>query len=323
MSPSDTYTAVEVRSTIRTFRDYLNDLVRAPFDQFPTKLRLFVNFCERDEAFRLVAHHLTARGTSPREWYTQAAQPGGRTEMPEGLGRFDRLGFVYRTLHEVKQQRIDLRSLLSTLFRGMTSITDAFARFKATWLEPFRSDLSAALDAIERALPEDGAEDKVDFGALAYGALEGGERRRKAPAAERPPAQRAPAAPADEPGPAAEPAERTAPASPTVKTAAKTKARAAAEAPPKAPLRRPPDERDLPSLLKDLAVATRNQRGIKAPVRKDLATDLKILRLELSKGDPNRDVLLSVIEPMERHGGKVAELAAAIAIKLKRSSAVG
>ena len=48
----DTYSAIEIRSTLRTFQEYLRDLMDTRFDQFQTKLRLFVNFCEKDDTFR-------------------------------------------------------------------------------------------------------------------------------------------------------------------------------------------------------------------------------------------------------------------------------
>ena len=34
----DTYSAIEIRSTIRTFQEYLRDLIECKFDQLQTKI---------------------------------------------------------------------------------------------------------------------------------------------------------------------------------------------------------------------------------------------------------------------------------------------
>src|SRR5438105_14540596 len=112
----DTYSAVEIRSTLNTFREYLRDLVETKFDNFGTKLRLFINFCERDDVVRVLARELHTRTADVKEWWAASTAEGKMRPIPQGAT--ERLAHMYKVLLDVKQQRIDLRNLLSSLFTG-------------------------------------------------------------------------------------------------------------------------------------------------------------------------------------------------------------
>lgn len=267
----DIYSTVEVRSTFRTFEGYLRDLRDARFHEFSTKLRLFVNFCEKDDTFRVLTRHLHVRGGDPREWFTASAAAGKMQPLPDAP--VDRLALMYRVLFEVKNQRIDLRNLLSTLFTAAT-IEESQKGFAARWLDAMEGAFRRFFAGVAPHLE---GKEQVDFeeaAAEALGALD---------------AIAAPGAAA--PG-AAAPAEAG-------KPAAGRKAGAAA------------DGAGLEALVKDLEKTAKAAR-LAAKQKADLTADVKILKIELSKSAPNLQVVALVAESVERAGGKVSEIGAAI-----------
>ena len=58
-------------------------------------------------------------------------------------------------------------------------------------------------------------------------------------------------------------------------------------------------------------------KELAARAKTDVQTDVKILKLELSKSAPNMDLVRMIAGPLERRGGKIAEIAAALALKAK------
>lgn len=271
----DTFTTIEVRSTLRTLRDYLRDLLEAKFEQFSTKLRLFVNYCEMDNVMRSVAKSLHGRGGDPKAWFTAVAA-GGPVEVPKAAAA--RLGHYYMTLSEMKRQGIEARQFISTVYSGRGGFTEMYAAFRAEFLEPFANELLARMGKIEAALEDDpGA--KIDLEATFAEDLAAAEEKAGAPK----PAAGGP-------------------------KAAAASAKAAVEA-------------RVEDLVSSLGASVKKAKEIVADARKDIETDLKILKLELSKKQPNKDVVLAVVRPLERLGGQIAEAAGAIAAKASAAGA--
>lgn len=267
----DTYSAAEIRSTLRTFREYLRDLASSRFVEFSTKLRLFVNFAEKDDAVRVIARRLHTRAGDAQRWFQESAQKGVAQALPGGPA--DRLAHMYKVLLELKHQRIDIRNFLSTLFTS-ASIEEAHRRFQAAWLSELETLVRGLAERIEAKL--DGRE-KADLEALVDAALE---------------------APAESPAAAAAPAVRA-------KPAAKEKKGAAGAKPAKEPR--------LEDMVELLEKAVKGAKELATKTRKDVETDVKILKLEISKHVPDLSIVRTVAEPLARLGGAVAERAAAIA----------
>ncbi len=70
--------------------------------------------------------------------------------------------------------------------------------------------------------------------------------------------------------------------------------------------------------MKLLDKAVKGAKELAAGVKDDVQANVKMLKLELGKSAPNLDVVRMIAEPLERTGGKIAEVAAAIALKTKR-----
>lgn len=279
----DTYSTIEIRSTLRTFQEYLRDLAGAKFDQFNTKLRLFINFCEKDDTFRVIARNLHEHAHDAREWFTESAAAGKAKDLPRDA--VDRLSHMYRVLLDLKTQRLDIRNFLSTLYSA-PSANESLQRFSASWLEGMQDLFNKLFGAMEGELS---GKERIELEGLVAGALA------KMQAASAP----APAKPAAAPKAEAPAAE----AKPSAKKPAKA-AKAAKEPP-------------IDALLKDLEKAVKGAKGVATQLREDIATDVKILKLELSKSAPNLDVVKLVAGPLERAGGKIAELGARIAAKAR------
>jgi hypothetical protein len=277
---SDTFTPGEIRSTLGTLRGYLRDLAEAKFEQFTTKLRLFVNFCEKDDIVRVIARNLHVRSGDVKAWFTAVAA-GAAPELPQGA--VERLAHRYMTLSEMKRQGLEPRTFISTVFSGHSIFNEAWAAFRADYLEPFAQDFVRRLEALEAKLPE-APDARVDLEAAVAEALASEQPATPAPAA--------PPAPAAAPAPAAKGGKK--PAKPIVDPGAA-----------------------LEDLVKTLGATVKKARGLVAGVKKDVETDLKILKLELSKSEPNRDVLAAVVRPLERIGGEIAEIAGAIRAKVQ------
>jgi hypothetical protein len=270
---SDFFTADEIRSNFNTLRAYLRDLVEASFEQFSTKLRLFVNYCEKDEVVRVIARSLHGRAGDVKAWFTSVAA-GGAADLPKAASA--RLAHYFMTLSELKRQGLEVRQLVSTMYGSRGGFKESYAAFQSEFLAPFAQDLLARLGRIEAALPGDG-NGRVDLDAAFAGALE----------------ERA----------AAEPGKPPIESKPGAAAAAATAAAAAAV------------ER-VDDLVKALGASVKKAKEIVAERRKDLETDLKILQLELSKQQPNKDVLLAVVRPLERLGGEVAAAATTLGARL-------
>ena len=268
---SDTFTTIEIRSTLRTLRDYLRDFSESNWDQFQTKLRLFINFCERDDVLRVIARNLHLRAGDVKAWFS-GVTAGQVAELPKAAA--ERLAHQYMTFAEMKRSGIDVRNFISTIYSHQSGgFAAAFAGFKNEFMGPFAAELLRRAERIEAALPQDPS-GKVDLGEMIERDL------------------------ADEPAAAAAPVEKP-------KAAAKKK-----DAVAKAGER-------VDELLKTLESTVKKTKDVVAGKKKDIETDLKILKLALSKVEPNKDVVMAVVKPLERLGGKIAEIAARIGSKVE------
>jgi hypothetical protein len=285
----DTFTAQEVRNAFRTLRDYLRDLDQPKFDLFATKLRLFVNYVEMDDLSRTLARSLHARGGDVKAWFAKAAA-GETPALPRAGAAL--LGYWYATLGEMKKQGIEIRNYVSTVFTGYGGFLEAYAAFREAFIAPFQRAVEKLTAAIEADLPaEPGA--KIDLGAVIESHLAG-----EAPAAASAPPL------AEETKKGIEQLRKSLDASTKKVKEAKGKAAAAAQ-------------ETLEQLWKTLDVAAKKAKDLVADAKKDLETDLKIVKLELAKHKPNADVLLAVVRPIERLGGALGDVGAAIRAKLE------
>jgi len=285
------YAAGDIRSALRTFQEYMRDLSEAKFDQFQTKLRLLLNYCEKDDHFRLIAQQLHGRAPDMREWFAQASAAGTNDLPQEPVAR---LASQYRLLLDLKQQKIDLRNFLSTLFTG-ASIQEAHGRFRAAWLEPMQHGFQRIFTVMEREI---GAKERVDLLGLVDAAFSEASSPAKpaAAAAKAAPAPAKPASPAPAPAAPAKPAK----VKKSAKEVAAEKAAAALAA------------LDVEGLVKHLEKTLKGAKDLAAKVKSDAETDVKIMKLALSKHVPDMAVVGRVAEPLQRAGGKIAEVAGAL-----------
>ncbi len=143
---SDLVAPSTLRAALRTLRGYLEDLRRADFEQAATKLRLVVNYCQKDDLTRRLAERLRARVSTEALLERTAG-----TSLREPVDPVDRLAFHYTLLFHIKQgHRFDLRELLS---RG----TFAGGGIEGRWQDFQRrvtDRLLEGVDAVARALEE-------------------------------------------------------------------------------------------------------------------------------------------------------------------------
>lgn len=140
-----------LRSALKTLRGYLDDLARSSFEDHATKLRLFVNYFQKDDVVRYLAERLHMR---LRDVLKQVLAP--KLELP--ADPLDRLAFIYEVLFHLKLgDRLDVREFLSRAFEG-GSMESKWDDFRNRWLqalvEGFR-ELNERIDAILDVEPVD------------------------------------------------------------------------------------------------------------------------------------------------------------------------
>ena len=146
---SDLVSPDALRATFTTLRGYLDDLAGASFADHSTKLRLFVNYFQKDDGTRFLAErlHLRLRDTLAK----------AQRRTPELPARpLDRLAFVYEVVFHLKQgQKLEMREFLSRAFEGPT-IEARWDAFRASWLGALREGLTLFLARIEPYLVGEG-----------------------------------------------------------------------------------------------------------------------------------------------------------------------
>src|SRR5688572_13862891 len=145
---ADRVTPAQLRSSLGTLRGYLDDLAKSSFDDHATKLRLFVNYCQKDDTIRYLADRLHMK---VRDVLKVLHAP--KLELPNDP--LDRVAFVYEVLFHLKQGfRLDVREFLSRAFQGGT-IEAKWEDFKNTWMKALVEGFAELTDRIESALDED------------------------------------------------------------------------------------------------------------------------------------------------------------------------
>ncbi|MBI3724311.1 hypothetical protein HY251_10225 [bacterium] len=158
-----------LRASLSTLRGYLDDLARSSFEEQATKLRLFVNYFQKDSTVRYLADRLHVRLRD-----VQKQVLSSKLELPEDP--IDEVAFVYEVLFLLKQgQRLDLREFLSRAFTGAT-IEARWDDFRARWLRSLVEGLQEIIDRIEGLLRDEPVDPEEIFAlVLLAGFAEAGE----------------------------------------------------------------------------------------------------------------------------------------------------
>lgn len=192
----------EVTNALRTLLGYVDDLRRAPsLHDGATKLRLVVNYCQKDPVVRALSEQLRAR-VATEALYERTS--GTRLRPPEDPR--DRLAFWHTLLYHVKQGwKLELRELVTRAFEG-AGVDERWRAFLAEVVGGYAAGLEQVLERVE-ANEQDGMVDADEVFREALAALAGPEAparveaaRTDAPAGP-PPAPAAPAAPDAAPPP--------------------------------------------------------------------------------------------------------------------------
>src|SRR5947209_15774796 len=123
---ADRVSPAALKASLGTLRGYLDDLARAPFKDHATKLRLFVNYFQKDDTVRYLADRLHTRLHDVLE----AAQ---RPEPALPADPRDRIAFVYGVLYHLKQgQKLEIREFLSRAFPG-SSLDAKWDEMRKKW----------------------------------------------------------------------------------------------------------------------------------------------------------------------------------------------
>src|SRR5581483_694730 len=145
-----------LRDALKTLRGYLDDLARSSFDEHATKLRLFVNYFQKDDTVRYLAERLHMR---LRDVLRQALAP--KLELP--ADPLDRLAFIYEVLFHLKGgERLDVREFLSRAFEG-GSIEAKWDDFRRRWLQALVEGFRDLNERIEAILDEDPVDPELIF----------------------------------------------------------------------------------------------------------------------------------------------------------------
>ena len=118
----------ELAPAVRTLLGYLDDLRRTKSDDASTKLRLVVNYCQKDEVVRNLAELLRAR--MPTELLSELLA-ADTLRVPHDPR--DHLGLAYTLLYHLKQGwKYELRELLTRpMFAGGAGMRSLHASSQA------------------------------------------------------------------------------------------------------------------------------------------------------------------------------------------------
>jgi hypothetical protein len=183
--------SAELKNALRTLVGYVDDLRRADFDEGQTKLRLVVNYSQKDTIGRTLSEQLRAR--IPTDLLQE--RTSGEALTPPG-DRRDQLAFWHTLLYHLKQGwKLELRELLTRAFKG-AGIEGRWTAFRQQVVAGYAEGLEAVLAWVE-ANAGDGPVDPDDVLRRALEALAGEATEAAAPTE--------PAAMAPAPASAAEP----------------------------------------------------------------------------------------------------------------------
>jgi hypothetical protein len=124
---ADRISPAALKASFGTLRGYLDDLARAQFKDHATKLRLFVNYFQKDDTVRYLADRLHTRLADVLE---AALKP--EVVLPEDPA--DRLAFVYGVVYHLKQgHKLEVREFLSRAIPG-SSLDAKWDDFRKKWI---------------------------------------------------------------------------------------------------------------------------------------------------------------------------------------------
>lgn len=159
--------SAELKNALRTLVGYVDDLRRADFDEGQTKLRLVVNYSQKDTIGRTLSEQLRAR--IPTDLLQE--RTSGEALTPPG-DRRDQLAFWHTLLYHLKQGwKLELRELLTRAFKGV-GIEGRWTAFRQQVVAGYAEGLEAVLAWVE-ANAGDGPVDPDDVLRRALEALAG------------------------------------------------------------------------------------------------------------------------------------------------------
>lgn len=153
---ADRVSPAALEASFATLRGYLDDLAQSRFEDHATKLRLFVNYFQKDEHCRALAERLRTRLGDVLE---AAQRP--RPQLPADSR--DRVAFVYGVLHLLKQgHKLEVRELLSRAFDGPT-LDHKWGELRQSWITPLADGLAAIETAVNAQLGTELVDPEVVF----------------------------------------------------------------------------------------------------------------------------------------------------------------
>ncbi|MBX3472019.1 MAG: hypothetical protein KF878_34640 [Planctomycetes bacterium] len=143
----------ELHNAVRTLVGYVDDLRRANFHDGSTKLRLVVNYCQKDQVVRALSEQLRAR--VPTDVLHERTS-GDALRLPAGAR--DRLAFAHTLLYHLKQGwKLELRELITRTFQG-AGVDARWEAFQRLVVGAYAEGMEAVLRQLE-ALPGEGLVD--------------------------------------------------------------------------------------------------------------------------------------------------------------------
>lgn len=147
-------TAAQVKTSIRKFQDYADDLIQSDMNTFDDCLNIFMHFCESDPVFSLIHSQLqSVPDTDFDSWYVNSQRRGPRkVEFP--VNEEVRMALMYELLRRINCKEISIHHFVHCVFSlGTTKITAYIQAFNSAITERLTRELGYRLDAM--ILPED------------------------------------------------------------------------------------------------------------------------------------------------------------------------
>lgn len=149
--------ASELVPALRTLLGYLSDLRRTKFEQGSTKLRLVINYAQKDEVVRALSERL--RGRIP----TEALHERTKEVLDVPPDPRDRVAFFYTLLYHIKQGwKLELRELLSRSSFAGAGLDARWESFQKQVVDPMVQGFSAVTAHVEAAVAARSGDELVD-----------------------------------------------------------------------------------------------------------------------------------------------------------------
>lgn len=159
--PVHDLTAGQVRTAIRKFRDYSQDLQYADMNTFEDRVQMFVNFCQKDPVFSRIRAQLVGNPhVNFEEWFKHSLTTGGgmagSCDLIFPVEEEDRLALMYQFVEAAGDPKYDVIGHTIYWFAvGSSRIDDHIRAFSDAVMRPLFRELGYKLDDVEAQLPDD------------------------------------------------------------------------------------------------------------------------------------------------------------------------